>query len=64
MLNKMIVLIFFCINKRVRTNIFYITETTGQILSNAICLGDVDNDGNSELCIGKTYALKISWNWE
>ena len=61
MLDKMIVLIFFCKNKRVRTNIFfYITETTGQILSNAICLGDVDNDGNSELCIGKTYALKIS----
>ena len=56
-------MITFIFSVKIRTfkkKFFLITETTGQILSNAICLGDVDNDGNSELCIGKTYALKIS----
>ena len=32
-------------------------ETTGQIVSNAICLGDVDNDGNIELCIGNSLGV-------
>ena len=60
MLNKMITFIFSVKIRTFKKKFFLITETTGQILSNAICLGDVDNDGNSELCIGKTYALKIS----
>ena len=31
---------------------FFFAKVTGSVTSSTICLGDVDNDGEFELCIG------------